>query len=247
MTISNQEELEGMKAAGKVVARVLGALVPKVKAGVTTGELDRVAEAMLEGFEARSAPRMVYGFPGSVLVSVNDEVVHGIPGERVLQGGDVVTVDVTVEKDGFMADAARTVLVPYASVEKKRLAACARVAFSEAMKVARAGNRVRDVGAAIERTAHRHGFSSIRDLCGHGIGRTIHEPPEVPGIDYEGATQVLEEGMVLAVEPMISTGADLTRLDPDGWTIRTTDGSLSAHYENTIVITKGRPLVLTMA
>ena len=245
MTIANETELRGMEEVGRIVGRTLNALVPRIKAGTTTAELDAVAEGLLGEHGARSAPRLVYGFPATICISVNEEVVHGIPGERVLRGGDIVTVDVTAEKDGFMADAARTVVVPLASKLKRRLSACARVAFSEAMKVARPGRRVREIGGAIEGVARRQGFRAIRDLAGHGIGRTIHEAPSVPCVYEAGQTETLTPGMVLAVEPMISAGADVTRTERDGWTISTVDGSLSSHYENTILITRGAPRILT--
>jgi methionyl aminopeptidase len=159
----------------------------------------------------------------------------------------VVKLDVTVEKDGFMADAARTVLIPVAASEKKRLVACARTAFTEAMRVARVGFKVRDIGAAIEGTAERYGFAVVRDLNGHGIGRTIHEEPTVPGYYDPGRSESLVDGMVLAIEPILCSGSGNTRLRPDGWTVVTSDGSLAVHHENTIVVRDGAPLVLTAA
>src|SRR6185436_19065104 len=199
MTIGGVRELEAVKEAGRIVARILHALVRETRAGVTTGELDATAARLLAEESARSAPELVYGFPGATCISVNEEIVHGIPGPRALRSGDVVKLDVTVEKDGFMADAARTVIIPVAGNETKRLVACARAAFSEAMRVARVGFLVRDVGAAIENTAERYGFAVVRDLNGHGIGRTIHEEPTVPGSYAPSRSQPLVEGMVLAI------------------------------------------------
>jgi len=247
MTIRGERELQMVREAGRVVARILHALVRETRAGVTTGELDATAARLLAEECARSAPELVYGFPGATCISVNEEIVHGIPGPRTLRSGDVVKLDVTVEKDGFMADAARTVVIPVAGPEKKRLVACARTAFTEAMRVARVGFKVRDIGAAIEGTASRYGFAVVRDLHGHGIGRTIHEEPTVPGYYDPGRSESLLEGMVLAIEPILCTGSGNTRLRPDGWTVVTSDGSLAVHHENTIVIRDGAPLVLTAA
>lgn len=247
MTISSDAELRAMTDVGWIVSRTLDALVGEIRAGATTGELDALAAAELERHGARSAPQLVYGFPGSTCISVNEELVHGVPGGRVLRAGDLVTVDVTAEKDGFMADAARTVVVPQGSRLAARLAACAREAFAAALEFAREGNRVWDLGAAIERTAVRDGFTSIRDVAGHGIGRTIHEEPAIPCYFDAAFSQPLVAGMVLAIEPMISISSEETRLAPDGWTVVTADGSLAAHYENTVVITDGAPIVLTAA
>jgi methionyl aminopeptidase len=202
MTIRGQQELMAVREAGRVVSRILHALVRETRAGVSTADLDSVAALLLAEEGARSAPELVYGFPGSACISVNEEIVHGVPGPRVLRAGDMVKLDVTVEKDGFMADAARTVVIPVAAPEKKRLVACARTAFSEAMRVARVGYTVRDIGAAIEGVAERYGFAVVRDLNGHGIGRTIHEEPTVPGYYDASRSQPLEDGMVLAIEPI---------------------------------------------
>lgn len=247
MTIQGARELEAVREAGRIVSRILHALVRETRAGVTTKELDATAARLLAEEGARSAPELVYGFPGSACISVNEEIVHGVPGPRALRSGDVVKLDVTVEKDGFMADAARTVVIPFAAADKKRLVTCARAAFNEAMRVARVGFMVRDIGAAIEGVAERHGFAVVRDLNGHGIGRTIHEEPTVPGYYDAGRSQLLEDGMVLAIEPILCSGSGSTRLRPDGWTVVTSDGSLAVHHENTIVIRDGAPLILTAA
>jgi methionyl aminopeptidase len=247
MTIGGSRELDAVREAGRVVARILHALVRETRAGVTTADLDRTAARLLEEEKARSAPELVYGFPGATCISVNEEIVHGVPGPRTLRAGDVVKLDVTVEKDGFMADAARTVVIPVAASEKKRLVSCARTAFSEAMRVARVGFKVRDIGAAIEGVAERFGFAVVRDLNGHGIGRTIHEEPTVPGYYDPGRSQPLVEGMVLAIEPILCAGSGSTRLRSDGWTVVTSDGSLAVHHENTIVVRNGAPLIVTSA
>jgi methionyl aminopeptidase len=189
----------------------------------------------------------VYGFPGVSCISVNDEAVHGIPGQRALASGDLVKLDVTIEKDGFMADAAVTVPVGEVTEEKRRLVACAERAFAKAMLVARAGFRVSEIGRAVEREVRRSGFSVIRDLGGHGIGRTIHEEPRVPNFADPEADQILTEGLVITVEPIISAGSGRAFVARDKWTVMTADHSASAHYEHTLMITKGKPMLLTAA
>jgi len=234
-----------MQAAGRVVRRVIEAMRNAARPGVTTAELDEVGAKVMSDNGARSAPRMVYKFPGSNCISLNDEAVHGIPGDRVVQDGDLLKLDVTIEKDGFMADAAVTVPIGEVSEDKRRLAACAERAFHKALLVARAGFRVSDVGRTVEREVRRAGFSVIRELGGHGIGRTIHEEPRVPNYADPDANQVLTEGLVITIEPIIAAGTGESFLAKDGWTVRTADRKPSAHYKHTIVITKGAPLILT--
>ena len=236
-----------MRAAGAVVALVLAALKALVRPGVTTGELDAVADRLIREHGARSAPVLVYNFPGAVCISVNDEIVHGIPGQRALQEGDLVKLDVTLEKDGFMADAAVTVPVGQVSATARRLAACAEHAFRQAMQVARAGQRVFEIGVVVEREVRRQGFSVVRDLCGHGIGRSIHEKPSVPNFFDPNAHERLTEGLVLAVEPIIAAGSGRPLLARDGWTYKTADHKLAAHFEHTIVVTQDAPIILTAA
>ena len=180
MSITGPEDLAGMKAAGAIVRRMLEAMKRAVRPGITTAELDAVGAAVMREHGAQSAPQLVYKFPGVSCISLNEEAVHGIPGERAVESGDLVKLDVTIEKDGFMADAAETVAVGEVSEEKRRLIVCAERAFAKAMLVARAGFRVFEIGRAVEREVRRSGFSVIRDLGGHGIGRTIHEEPRVP-------------------------------------------------------------------
>lgn len=245
MSINGPEELARLRAAGLVVRRVLDAMKGQVRPGITTGELDTIGARVMQENGARSAPAMVYGFPGANCISLNEEAVHGIPGDRRLREGDLLKLDVTVEKDGFMADAAETVAVGTVSQEAKRLMACAQRAFEKAMLVARAGFRVSEIGRAVEREVRRQGFSVIRELGGHGIGRTIHEEPRVPNFPDPEARQVLTEGLVITVEPIIAAGSGRALLEKDGWTMRTADRRPSAHYEHTLVITKGTPMLLT--
>jgi methionyl aminopeptidase len=247
MSIENQKDLEGMKRAGKIVRMIIRAMEKALRPGITTGDLDDIAAKVMREQGARSAPRMVYGFPGQVLISVNDEVVHGIPGARVIEPGDLVKLDVTIEKDGYMADAAVTVPVPPAEERARRLTDCARAAFARAMEVARVGNRVNDIGRAVEAEVQRRGFRVLRDLNGHGIGRTIHEEPSIPNYFDPRLTRVLTEGLVITVEPIIGETTGKWVDSGDGWTVRTADGGLAAHYEHTLVITRGKPILLTAA
>jgi len=245
MSITCPEELAALRAAGAIVRRMLEAMKLAVRPGVETAELDEVGAGVMREHGARSAPQLVYKFPGVNCISLNDEAVHGVPGKRALCEGDLVKLDVTVEKDGFMADAAETVAVGKISEQSEQLVACAQRAFEKAMLVARAGFRVWEIGRVIEREVRRNGFSVIRDLGGHGIGRTIHEQPRVPNYPDPAANQVLTEGLVITVEPIIAAGSGRSFVDVDGWTIKTSDRKPSAHYEHTIVITKHEPILLT--
>ncbi|MGB6715941.1 MAG: type I methionyl aminopeptidase [Candidatus Acidiferrales bacterium] len=248
MSIKNYKELLALKEVGRIVRLALEAMAASVRAGVTTAELAKIGGKVMRENGARSAPRMVYGFPGDVLISLNDEAVHGIPSDsRKVRAGDLVKLDVTFEKDGYMADAAMTVPVEPVSSDARRLAACAERAFEKAMKFARADHRVNEIGRAVEREVRRSGFRVIRELGGHGIGRTIHEEPSVPNYDDPLARQRLTEGLVLTVEPIIAMGSGKPKDGGDGWTVKTADGGLSAHYEHTIVITDGAPMLLTAA
>ena len=247
MSIESEADWRGLRAVGRVVRLTLDALERHTRPGITTGELDRVAAALFSAHGARSAPSLVYGFPGTVLISVNDEVVHGIPGARRLAPGDLVKLDVTVEKDGYVADAARTVIVGSGTELSRRLAACAEAAFAAGAAVARAGTRVNEIGRFVEREVRRSGFSVIRGLTGHGVGRTIHEAPPVPNYYDARQRDVLTEGLVVTIEPIITCGGGDAFEDADGWTLRTTDGSLAAHHEHTLVITRDRPVLLTAA
>lgn len=247
MSIESYEQLVALKEVGRICHLALRAMAIFVRAGVTTREISEVGSKVMRENGARSAPSMVYGFPGDICISVNDEAVHGIPGERQIQPGDLVKLDVTFEKNGYMADAAITVPIEPAAGEARRLTLCAERAFHQAMRVAKANNRVNEIGRVIEREVRRRGFSVIRALGGHGIGRTIHEPPSIPNYDDFTARDRLTPGMVIAVEPIIAMGAGRSVTAADGWTERTFDGSLAAHFEHTLVITEKSPILLTAA
>jgi methionyl aminopeptidase len=245
MSVESPDDLVALKKVGHVCHLALDAMRKNVRAGVTTAQLASIGAKVMRENGARSAPPMVYGFPAEILVSVNDEAVHGVPGERRLEAGDLVKLDVTFEKGGYMADAAITVPVEPVTEEARRLARCAERAFNRAMHAARAGNRLSEIGREVEREVKRSGFSVIRALCGHGIGRTIHESPSVPNYEDRFSRERLTPGLVIAVEPIISAGAPRTATAEDGWTERTVDGSFSAHFEHTIVITERAPILLT--
>jgi methionyl aminopeptidase len=245
MTIGSKEDLAGMTRVGRLVGEALREMKAAVKPGMTTADLDGVGAAWLRRHGARSAPQFTYGFPGFNLISINEEIVHGVPGARRLAPGDVVKLDVTAELGGYIADAAVTVLLPPVSPVGRQLRKCVRSAFEKGLGAARAGGPVNAIGRAVEGEVRRYGFSVIRNLCGHGVGRTIHEPPSVPNFPDPSVREALTEGLVITIEPMISARPASTVQEPDGWTVRTHNRSLSAHHEHTIVITRGEPLVLT--
>jgi methionyl aminopeptidase len=247
MSITSPGQFEKLRACGKVVGKALRAMARAVGPGITTAELSRIGSVVLAKHGARSSPPLVYGFPGEVCISINDEVVHGIPGERVVQPGDLVKLDLTAELDGYHTDSAVSVEVPPSTGQAHELARCAERAFRQALDAARPGNRTKDIGRAVQREVRRRGFHVIKELGGHGIGRTIHEPPSVPNYADFPAQHTLTEGLVITIEPIIAAGTGQVTLDQDRWTYRTIDGSLSAHYEHTVVITRGEPILLTEA
>ncbi|HET7273188.1 MAG TPA: type I methionyl aminopeptidase [Rubrobacter sp.] len=247
MTVGSDRDLAGLRRAGRVVALSLRAMREALEPGMTTAELDAIGAAVFERHGAQSAPRMVYGFPGVNLISINDEAVHGVPGGRVIEAGDLVKIDVTADVAGYVADAAVTVALPSGPPLHEELKDCAELAFARAASVARAGRQVNKIGRVVETAARRRGFAVLRGLSGHGVGRTIHEPPTIPNYFDERLELPLTEGLVITIEPIIAAGSDRTVEGQDGWTVRTADGSPAAHHEHTIVITKSSPVVLTAA
>ena len=247
MTVESDRDLAGLRAVGRVVALALGEMKGAVEPGMTTAELDAVGAAVFGRYGARSAPRAAYGFPGVNLISVNDEAVHGIPGGRVIGAGDLVKIDVTAELGGYVADAAVTVALPSGPPVHEELRECAQLAFGRAAAVARAGRPLSKIGRAVETAVRRRGFSVLRDLSGHGVGRAIHEPPTVPNFYDRRLRRPLTEGLVITIEPIVAAGSGRIVEGADGWTIRTADGSPAAHHEHTLVVTKGSPILLTAA
>jgi methionyl aminopeptidase len=243
MSVDSPEELEGLRRAGALAARVLAAVRQAVAPGVSTGELDAHAAEVIRAAGGHSAPIITYDFPGAICISVGNEVVHGIPGSRRLQPGDLVKLDVAVELDGYFGDTASTVAVPPMRGADERLCA----ALARGMRAATAGATTSDIGATVERIAEARGFFVLRALTGHGIGRGLHEPPTVPNFDDPDLSAPLHEGLVLTVEPMIAGGTREVVGTADGWTMVTANGAPAAHEEHTIVVTAGEPIVLTAA
>jgi methionyl aminopeptidase len=244
MSIESPADLDGMRAVGRAVGETLRELRGAVRPGVTTAWLDGVAAAALRRRGARPVPAALLGFPGSCCISVNDEAVHGVPGPRRLRPGDLVKLDVTAELGGYVADACVSVVLPPGNREAARLAACARTALARALGSARAGRPLSGIGRTVQAEVRRSGFHVLDELAGHGTGRTMWEPPSVPNVDAP-SREVLRDGLVLAVEPIIAARRDRVVQAPDGWTLRTRSGSLAAHVEHTIVVRHGRPLVVT--
>src|SRR5271170_1987640 len=232
MSIETPEDLAGMEQAGKVTRAVLSAMKAAVQSGITTAELDDIGASAMRDQGARSAPRLVYRFPGHNCISVNDEVVHGVPGKRRLEDGDLVKLDVTVEVEGYMADACETVGVGSIRDDSKRLVDCASRAFWAGVSAARPGARAFEIGKEVHKVVSAAGYFVVRDLSGHGIGKTIHEPPRIPNELDRSCSDLLREGMVFTIEPIIAMGTPKTITLKDGWTLRTRDRSRSAHYEH---------------
>lgn len=242
-------EMDTIARAGSIIGRLHAELDSLVRPGVSTGELDRFAEEFIVSHEgAIPAFKGLYGFPGSVCISVNEEVVHGIPSpDRILETGDIVTVDVGVKLDGWYSDSARTFAVGEVSDAAAALMDVTERALQASIEVAMPGKHVGDLGAAVMRTVEGGGYGIIRELVGHGVGRELHEEPQVPNIGRAGHGPLLREGMVLAIEPMLSAGTPRIRTLEDGWTVITADRSLSAHFEHTVGITRNGPRILTAA
>ena len=245
ITRKSTRELRYMRDAGRVVANVFQELEKAIRPGVTTGELNRLAEDFITRQGARPAFKGLYGFPAAICTSVNEQVVHGIPGLRKLEAGDIISIDIGAEINGYFGDAAVTFPVGDISPEARRLLDVTRGALFAGIEMARTGNRLSDVSHAIQSHVEKHGFSVVRDYVGHGIGRKMHEDPQVPNFGRPGRGPRLEPGMTLAIEPMVNAGTYEVMTLNDGWTVVTCDGSLSAHFEHTVAITNGAAEILT--
>ena len=247
ITIKSPREIEAMRLAGKITAAARAYAGEMVKPGVTTQEIDKAVQQFIKQQGAVPSFLGYNGFPGSCCISVNDEVIHGIPGKRVLQEGDIVSVDVGACIGGFHGDCAGTYPCGKVSDEALDLIRVTQQSFFEGMRYAKEGYRVGDISAAIQQYVESRGYSIVREYVGHGIGRTVHEKPEVPNFGTPGRGPRLLRGMTLAVEPMVNAGTAAILNMADGWTVKTADGKYSAHYENTILITAGEPELLTDA
>ncbi len=247
VTIKSKNEIEYMKEAGRITGETLKLLESLLKPGVTPLELDRAAEKFIRSQGATPAFKGYGGFPGSVCISVNDEVIHGIPDKRKLKEGDIVSFDVGACYKGYNGDAARTFGVGEISPEAQRLIDVTKQSFFEGIKFAKDGYRISDISAEIQRVAEEAGYSVLREYCGHGIGRDLHEDPEIPNYYQEGRRGIrIRPGMCLAIEPMVNMGSKEIFVGDNDWTVFTEDGQLSAHYENTVLVTNGEPICLTL-
>jgi methionyl aminopeptidase len=246
ITIKTPDEIEKMRVAGRLAAEVLKMIEPHVKAGMTTGELDRMChDYIVSTQQAVPAPLNYRGFPRSICTSVNHQVCHGIPGEKKLKRGDIVNIDITVIKDGFHGDTSRMFYVGEPSIQARRLVETTRECMQRGIEQVRAGARLGDIGHAIQTLAERNGFSVVREYCGHGIGREFHEDPQVLHYGKPGTGIELVPGMTFTVEPMINAGGPEIRLLPDNWTVVTRDHSLSAQWEHTVLVTETGHEILT--
>lgn len=245
IVIKSSKEIELMQESGRIVALVHETIKKAIKPGVTTGELDRIAEMVITENGAVPSFKGYHGFPGSICASINDQVIHGIPGDIILSEGDIISIDVGAFKNGYHADAARTHPVGNVSEAAANLIKVTEESFFEGLKYCRKGYRLSDVSHAIQKYSEDRGYGVVRDFVGHGVGRQLHEDPPIPNYGAPGRGPRLESGMVLAIEPMINQGDHRIKVLDDDWTVVTLDGLWSAHYEHTVVITDDEPLLLT--
>lgn len=247
MSIENENDLIALRKIGKIVAQCLQYMGSKLEPGITTLELDQLGQAFLEKHGARSAPKLVYNFPGSTCISVNEEAAHGIPGSRIFNAGDLVNIDVSAELDGYFADTGGSFIIPPESNIKRNLCLATKRALEMALRSTKAGEPLNVIGRAIEIEARKNNLTVIENLGSHGVGRALHEEPGfIPGYYDRKDKRVLKENQVITIEPFLSTGAREVFDAGDGWTLSTTKKFLTAQYEHTLVITKGKPLIMTL-
>jgi methionyl aminopeptidase len=246
VTLKSSREIDLMRRSGQVTSKVLTELMKAVRPGMATSELDRLAEEGIRRGGGVPTFKGYNGFPGSICVSVNDEVVHGIAGSRVLREGDLLSIDIGTTLEGYVSDSAVTVGVGRISREAQRLLDVTRECLTIGIAQMQPGGRLGDIGAAVQAHAERHGYGVVRELVGHGVGRSMHEEPQVPNYGKAGSGIELRAGLVLAIEPMITQGSPRIRILDDGWTVVTADGKLAAHFEHTIALTEDGPKILTL-
>jgi len=249
--IKTKKEIDYIRESCRIVAETLKLVANNVQPGVTTIELDRIAEEYIFSNNAKAAFKGYsqagsYDYPASICVSIDDEVVHGIPGERVLKEGEIVSIDVGVLKNGYFGDAALSVAVGKISSDKEKLLEVTEKSLYEGIKEAKVNNRVHDISFAVQNYVEANGFSVVKDLCGHGVGKYLHEEPAVPNYGVRGTGPKLKKGMTIAIEPMVNTGTYKVKTAKDGWTVLTQDGLPSAHFEHTILVSNGSPEILTV-
>jgi len=247
MSINSEKDLESLRRIGNIVARCLAYMHSKLEPGITTFELDQLGGELLTLHGAVSAPKLTYNFPGYTCISVNEEAAHGIPGPKILKAGDLVNIDVSAELDGYFADTGGSAIIPPRSALHMQICDVAKKALENAMLAARAGAKINQIGRAIESEAKRNGLTVIRNLGSHGVGRALHEEPQfIPGYYDKKDRRLLKENQVITIEPFISSGAHEVYDTGDGWTLTTNPGIFTAQYEHTMVITKGKPLIMTL-
>jgi methionyl aminopeptidase len=245
MVVQSERDMAGLLRVGKVVGQALERMRAATCPGISTGELDAIGAEFLRKEGARSAPILTYKFPAWTCISINDEAAHGIPGKRVVQVGDLVNIDVSAELGGYYADTGASFPMLPVTPIKQKLMDVAQSALEKGISVARAGSKVNEIGRAMEGVVRGAGFRIIRDLPGHGVGHKLHESPSVPGFYNPRLKDVLQEGMVLTIEPFVSTRASRIFTEKDGWTLKTPDGSPAVQYEHTVIITRGAPILIT--
>ena len=243
--IHSEEELKLIRASSRILAGVFKELTKHIKPGITTGELDKIAEEMIRGRGAEPAFKGYKGFPATICASINEEVIHGIPGARVLEEGDIISVDMGVKYKGYFGDSAITVCVGEVSSDIQKLVRVTREALFEGIKKARSDNRLSDISHAIQSHVEKNGFSVVREFVGHGIGSSLHEEPQIPNFGKPDQGPRLKPGMVLAIEPMVNMGTFEVEIKKDKWTAVTRDGQRSAHFEHTVIVTENKPEIIT--
>ena len=248
MSIESKEDVRALKEIGKIVSSTVHEMFSSIRVGMTTRQLDSIGKMILDGYGARPAPRLCYGFEGSTMISINEEAAHAIPGERVIQYGDLVNIDVSAELNGYFADTGFTMPIGRAPAMTHKLCNASQEALHEALKYVRTGERISSVEKAIRRVARKHGFSVLENLVGHGVGRHIHEEPSnIPDYGNRRDRRRFEKGTVLTIEPFLSTGPRFAADSHDGWTLVVPHGNYSAQFEHTVIVTDGDPIILTAA
>lgn len=246
MSIVSEKDLVGLLKIGHIVGMTMQTMAEALRSGITTAELDAIGSAYLKKHGARSAPQITYKFPGATCISINDEAAHGIPGQRVVQPGDLVNIDVSAEMDGYFADTGATYAVPPVTEANQQLMDATRTALERALEAVTDGKPINVIGRAVEQEAQKNGFNVIRELGGHGIGRGLHEEPRnVPNYYTKRARTTLTDGMVLTIEPFLTPGPGRIYTAKDGWTLKTANGAPACQYEHTVVITNGKPILIT--
>ncbi len=246
MTADSEEDIEGLKAIGRICAETLRKMMAAARSGMTTRELDEIGRRLLDAEGARSAPEVVYQYPGATCISVSPVIAHGIPDDHVLADGELIHIDVSAELNGYFSDTGASMWISRRSPEVHKLVEATKATLSKALDVARAGHHLNEIGRTVQLEARKRGFNVIRELTGHGIGHSLHEAPEEVWNFYNPRDhRILKEGVVIAIEPFLTTGRGGIREERDGWSLRTADNAIAAQFEHTIIVTQGEPIILT--